>query len=210
MKHPVIKCLLFSAVLISISEITKMILDIDKLLYDTMAENLSFEQLNHFFEFQNKWKWVSYLFIPIHIIIKTSIITIVLYIGAYFLSQKEVTYKSLWNIVIKAEFVFLLVPIVKVVWFYFFQTKYDLEDIQYFYPLSALNITGYKGLELWYIYPFQTLNLFELAYWLILAYFIGKEIETNMDTGLKIVTYSYGSALLLWVTTVMFFTLNYS
>ena len=90
-------------------------------------------------------------------------------------------------------------------WFY-----YKLEDIQYFYPLSALNIVGYQDLEPWFIYPFQTLNLFEVTYWLILAYFIGKATQTSMDQGLKIVAYSYGSALLLWVVTVMFFTLNYS
>ena len=99
---------------------------------------------------------------------------------------------------------FLLVGIAKIIWFYFFQTNYTLKDIQYFYPLSALNIVDYKGLEPWFIYPFQTLNLFELAYWLILAFYIGKATETNMDNGLKIVASSYGSALLLWVITVMF------
>lgn len=210
MKSPLVKCILFSILLILISEITKIALDIDKLLYNTIAEKFTTQQLNHFFEFQNKWKWISYIFFPIYIVIKTSIIATVLYVGTYFFIQKEVGYKSLWNIVIKAEFIFLLVATTKIIWFYFFQTKYDLEDIQYFYPLSALNIVGYRGLETWFIYPFQTLNLFELTYWLILAYFIGKETDTNMDKGLKIVAYSYIPALLLWVTTVMFFTLNYS
>ncbi|AYN06177.1 hypothetical protein [Flavobacterium sp. 140616W15] len=210
MKSPLVKCILFSILLILISEITKIALDIDKLLYNTIAEKLTTQQLNHFFELQNKWKWISYVFFPIYIVIKTSIIATVLYVGTYFFIQKEVGYNSLWNIVIKAEFIFLLVATTKIIWFYFFQTNYDLEDIQYFYPLSALNIVGYRGLETWFIYPFQTLNLFELAYWLILAYFIGKETDTNMDKGLKIVAYSYVPALLLWVTTVMFFTLNYS
>jgi len=75
---------------------------------------------------------------------------------------------------------------------------------------------GYQGLEPWFIYPLQVLNLFELAYWFVLAYFIGKLAFTEkdkgkpMDLGLKIVASSYGSALLLWVVVVMFFTLNYS
>jgi hypothetical protein len=69
---------------------------------------------------------------------------------------------------------------------------------------------GNKDLEPWFIYPFQTLNLFELVYWLILSFYIGKATQTSMDKGLKIVAYSYGSALLLWVVTIMFFTLNYS
>jgi hypothetical protein len=149
-------------------------------------------------------------------VIKTTIISSVLYTGAFFYSKSKVTFKQLLNAVIKAEFVFLLVGIAKIIWFYFFQTNYTLEDLQYFYPLSALNIVGYKGLESWFIYPLQVLNLFELAYWLLLSYFVGKLAFTEkdkgkpMDLGFKIVTSSYGSALLLWVVVVMFFTLNYS
>jgi len=209
-KSPFFLCLLLSISLIIFGETINIIFGIDALQYNSMSEKLSSQQLNHFFEFQNKWMWVSYLFIPLYIAIKTCVIAVILYIGTYFFSHEELMYKSLWSIVIKAEFVFLLVFIGKFIWFYFFKTSYTLEDIQFFYPLSALNIIGYKGLEPWYIYPFQALNLFELAYWLILAYFIGKETNTNMDNGLKIVTYSYGPALLLWVSTVMFLTLNYS
>jgi hypothetical protein len=200
----------FSIVLIILGEATKVILDIDTLLYNTMAENLSPLQLNQYFEFQNKWKWVSYFFIPIYILIKTSIVATVLYIGTYFFNQKEIAYKSLWNIAIKTEFIFLLVPIFKIIWFSFFQTKSDLTDIQNFYPLSALNIIGYKGLETWFIYPFQILNLFELSYVIYLGFQIGKLTNTNTDYGLKIVSLSYVPSLLLWIAIVMFFTLNYS
>ena len=107
-------------------------------------------------------------------------------------------------------FIFLLVPILKIIWFYFFQTNYTLEDIQYFYPLSALNIIGYAGLEPWLIYPLQILNLFELAYIIYLAYQIGKVTSTNTDTGFKIMMYSYVPTLLLWVCVVMFLTLSMS
>jgi hypothetical protein len=71
----------------------------------------------------------------------------ILDIGPYFFSKTKITFKELWGFVIIAEFVFLLVPIFKIIWFYFFQTNYTLEDIQYFYPLSALNIVDYKELE---------------------------------------------------------------
>jgi hypothetical protein len=196
--------------IILITEITNKILDINGLLSNSLAEQLTNQQINDFFEFQNKWQWVGYLIVPIVLLIKTSLIASVLYMGTFFFSKTTVTFKQLWGFVITAEFVFLLIPIFKIIWFYFFQTIYNLEDIQYFYPLSALSIVGYKGLEPWLIYPFQVISLFEVAYWLLLAYFIGKITETNMDRGLKIVASSYGSALLLWVVVIMFFTLNYS
>lgn len=191
-------------------------LDIDKLYYLTLKEKLNQMQLDFAIDFRRKWQWVSYFFIPLLALLKITLISSVLYVGTFFYSKTKITFKQLFSVVVKAEFVFLGVGVLKIIWFYFFQTNYTLEDLQYFYPLSALNIVGYKGLEAWFVYPFQVLNLFELAYWLILAYFIGKLAFTTkdkgkpMDLGLKIVASSYGSALLLWVVVVMFFTLNYS
>ena len=195
---------------------TEKILNIDKLIYNSLAEKLTISQIEEIIEFQKKWQWFSYAIIPIILLIKTALISSILYIGTFFYSKSKVTFKQLFDAVVKAEFVFLGVGVLKIVWFYFFQTNYTLEDLQYFYPLSALNIVGYKGLEAWFIYPLQVLNLFELAYWLLLAYFVGKLAFTEkdkgkpMDLGFKIVATSYGSALLLWVVVVMFFTLNYS
>ena len=199
--------------------ITKSLLNLDNLLIDSLSYSYSYEQINEYLNFQKKWEWFSYLIIPILLLIKMSIIASIIYIGAFFHSKAKVTFKQLFNAVVKAEFVFLGVGVLKIIWFYFFQTNYTLEDLQYFYPLSALNIVGYKGLDTWFIYPLQTLNLFELAYWFLLAYYVGKiasptknKEENNypIDFGLKIVASSYGSALLLWIVVVMFFTLNYS
>ena len=196
--------------------LTEFILKTDELFYSFLAEQYSINQINKILNFQEKWEWLSSIIIPIFILLKTTIVASVLYIGTFFYSKVKVTFKQLWNIAVKAEFLFLLVGVAKIVWFYFFKTNYTLEDLQYFYPLSALNIVGYQGIDVWFIYPLQVLNLFELAYWLLLSYYIGKLAFTPkdkgkpMDLGLKIVASSYGSALLLWVVVVMFFTLNYS
>ncbi len=210
MKNTLLKWLILSIALIFLAEITNIVLDFKGLLYNSLAEKLTNKQIQHFCEFQEKWQWLTYVFVPIMVLIKTSLIASTLYIGTFFFSKIPLTFRHLWAIVISSEFVFLLVPVFKILWFCFFQTNYKLEDIQYFYPFSALNIVGYNDLEPWFVYPFQTLNLFELAYWLVLSYYIGKATQTSMDQGLKIVAYSYGSALLLWVVTIMFFTLNYS
>lgn len=186
------------------------LLNINQLLNISLTQTLKSDDVEKYLNFRDKWAYISYLLIPIIILLKVVIISSVLYISMFIFNEKKIKFKQLFHIAIKAEFLLLLAPIFKIIWFYFFQTTYTLEDIQYFFPLSALNIVGYQGLEPWLIYPFQVLNVFELAYWLILAYFIGKITETNMDRGLKIVASSYGSALLLWVVVVMFFTLNYS
>jgi len=192
------------------SYISKGLLNVESLVINSLAEKFTFEQVENILGYKKKIEWVNYSIIPILLLIKTSIIAAILDLGCFFFG-KEIKYKKLFKIVVKAEFIFLLVMVFKTAWFYFFQTDYNLEDLQYFYPLSALNIIGYEGIQPWFIYPFQVLNLFEFAYWFVLAYLIGKEINDGESTkGLQIVASSYGVSLLIWIFGVMFFTLNMS
>ncbi|MCD9576887.1 hypothetical protein [Flavobacterium soyae] len=208
MKYPFVKWLILSIGTILIGEIFKKSIPFYELIYNSLSQQFTIKQVKEIIDIQKKWEWINYIFLPILLLLKTSAISSIIYIGL-FLSNKNLKFIIILNFVLKAEFIFLLVPIFKIIWFYFFQTYYTLEDIQYFYPLSALNIVGYKDLENWFIYPFQVLNLFELFYIIYLGYEIGKLTNTNADYGLKIVALSYIPSLLLWVTTVMFFTLNY-
>jgi hypothetical protein len=205
----VIRYFLISIFSIIIIELAKYILKTELLIYNSLSTKLGEEQILEILNFQKKWEWIGFLFIPVVLLIKITLIATVLYIGIAF-SDAKISFKTILNNVINAEFILLLVPIFKIIWFYFFQTNYNLEDIQYFFPLSAINITGYDELEPWFIYPFQVLNLFEVVYIIYLSYQIGQLTQTNTDNGLKIVAYSYVPALFLWVTVVMFFTLNYS
>jgi len=192
-----------------LSFFSKILLNTDDLIANSLSEQFTIEQINAIINFREKWQWVAYFFLPVLLLLKIIIIASIIDVGCFFF-EKEIKYKRLFNIAVKAEFIFLLVIVFKTVWFYFFQQDYTLEDLQYFYPLSALNIIGCEGLQPWLIYPSQVLNLFELAYWIILSYLIGKEINENTDKGFAIVASSYGVGLLIWVIGVMFFTLNMS
>lgn len=185
------------------------ILGMNNIILESLIDNFSQSQIEEYLYSKEKWKWLGYLAVIILLLLKISIIAAIIDVGCFFFG-KEIKYKNLFNIVLKAEFVFLLVIVFKTSWFYFFQTEYNLEDLQYFYPLSALNIIGYEGLQPWFVYPFQVLNLFELFYWFILSYLIGNELNENTDKGFSIVASSYGVSLLIWVVGVMFFTLNMS
>ncbi len=191
-------------------EIVQYNLDVRNIIYNTLAEQLTDKQVQRYFEFQDNLLWVRYAIICIVLLIKTIVIAAILDIGIFFAFKNKpiIGFIQLWVFVINAEFVFLLTGILKICWFFFFQTNYKLEDIINFYPLSALNIVGYKDLNNWFIYPLQTINLFELAYCLILSYSISKAIKVTMDKGFIIVVSSYGLSLLIWVVAVMFFNLN--
>lgn len=200
---------IISILFLVLNYLSKIILNLDEILVSSLSERMSTKQLSNYLIFKNKWQWLSNLILPIILILKITIIASILDIGCFFFSKK-IKYKNLFKIVIKAEFIFLLVIIFKTVYFYFFKESYTLEELQSFYPLSALNIVGFQNLETWFIYPFQVLNLFEVAYWFILAYLLGKEINDTTEKGFSIVASSYGVSLLIWVVIVMFLTLNIS
>jgi hypothetical protein len=189
--------------------LSKELLNADELVISSLAKYLTAQQIEETIDFQKKWQWISYIIAPLLLLLKVSITAFIIDAGCFFF-DKEIKYKHLFNIVVKAEFIFLGVIVLKTIWFYVFQQDYTLEDLQYFYPLSALNIVGYNSLQPWYIYPLQVLNLFEIAYWFILAYLLGKELKVTTKKGLTIVASSYGVGLAIWVVAVMFLTLNMS
>lgn len=200
--------ILLSLITLLLVKIASYLLNIDALNYKNLLLEHSIEQTERILNIQKKIEWIYYLVIPIMIILKTITIATVIYIGISLFNIRNISFNSICKIILKAELILILAIVAKIFWFYFFETNYTIEDIQNFYPLSALNILGYKGLESWFIYPFQVLNLFELFYIIYLGYEIGR--LTNTDYGLKIISASYVPSLLLWVAIVMFLTLNYS
>jgi hypothetical protein len=201
--------LLLLCLTLFLSYIHYTILDLENLQIKKISENLTKNQIINI----SKYKKDNTLFIVfptfISLVIKIIVVSSLMFFGLFLFNLKS-NFKNILLLVIKAEYIFLLPIVYEIIYFKFINTKATIDDIQFFYPLSALNIVGYKGLEAWYIYPFQVLNLFEVAYIFILAYYIGKLTQTNTDRGLTIVSASYVPALVLWVVCVMFFTLSYS
>jgi len=188
-------------------------LNLEDLQIQKTTKTLTKSQLEKILEQDKESVYVNFAVITFSVLLKVFAVTFVLFIGS-FLYNAKITFIRLFNLVIKLEFIFLLPIIYEIIYFKFINTGYTLDEVGNFYPLSALNIIGYKNLEQYFIYPFQILNLFELAYIFLLSYYVGKLTFTTkdkpMDFGLKILVSSYVPALFLWVAIVMFFTLSYS
>ncbi|MFS4481388.1 hypothetical protein ACKGJY_00085 [Hyunsoonleella sp. 2307UL5-6] len=209
MKNKYIVFLVLAILSLGLNFLSKGLLNTDELIINSLADNFTNEQIQEALNIKNKWQLVIYISIPLVLLLKVLIVATIISTGCFFF-DKEIKYKTIFRIVVEAEFIFLLVIVCKTLWFYLFQTNYTLEDLQYFYPLSSINLTGYDNLKPWFVYPLQVLNLFEVAYWFILAYLLGKEFKEGIFKGLTVVASSYGVGLVIWVVAVMFFTLNMS
>jgi hypothetical protein len=194
-------------ILLAITYLSNQLLISETLYYITFAEQLTAEKIDGLIEQTRKWSWLGYVFIPIIYLLKFSLISLVLLTGFFFIN-KEVRFPTLFKAVMLAEIPFLLVPLIKLYWFLFIQTQYNFNDLQYFYPLSALQLFEIKTLATWQIYPLQLLNVFEMVYWVLLAYWLKRLLNITLTKGMEVVIASYGTGLLLWVVFVTFLSIN--
>jgi hypothetical protein len=149
---------------------------------------------------------VIYLFSAIYLVVKIVLISVIIFTGLFFFDLK-VSLGKVLRVVVQAEFIFLIPATIKIWWFYYFNDQPTLEQWQNFYFLSAASLTAY--VKPVFLYPLQTFNAFELAYWFLLASGIKATTEIDFDKSLKVVLCSYIPALLVWMSMVLFFTMLY-
>jgi len=203
--------LIVMIITILITFYTNYLLNLDELLYNFYSEKLVQEQVENLLSTQQKWAWLGYAFIPLLILIRTSLVALCLSIGQFIYNvENTFRFKQFFRIALIGEFVLVLVGFFKLGYFYFIKTDYTLEDVQQYYPLSIINLLNLKNLEPWLLYPLQTINLFEVAYFFVLVYGLWKLLKNEYIKSFEMVMTSYGGGLLIWLGLVMFLTLNMS
>ncbi|WP_139959605.1 hypothetical protein [Flavicella sediminum] len=184
-------------------------LNTEELLYNFYAENYVQEQLEEIIEQHQKWWWAAYAITPLIVIIRSSLVALCLSITTFFYEMEHpFKFKQFLRIALVGEFVWVLVAIVKFAYFYWFQTDFDLVAFQQYYPLSFINYLDVESLDSWFVYPFQTINLFEVLYFFILVAGMHKLLKSNYRKSFEMVAVGYGTGLLVWLGLTMFLLLN--
>jgi hypothetical protein len=181
----------------------------DEFYFNNYGEQLSFNDINRLIQFQDRWGWVTFVLVPVFYLLKFIITAATLYVGVFFLDLKY-SFKKIFQIAMIAEAIFLAPVILKTGWFAFIQPDFTLGDLSSFYPLSLQNVFIGDTIEPWLLYPLQVVNVFELGYWFVLAAGISMAFKEDFYKSLSLVVKSYGLGLLLWVTLMIFLTLNFS
>lgn len=182
-------------------------LSLNELLYKDLSEQLTLQQIEGILQTKTKWSWVGYALLPLLLFLKITVIAWILAIGGFFYDL-ALRHKHYFRAVLIAEFVFLLPALFKIGWFYFLETDYTLEEVQQFVPFSLMHLLGSKGVPNWGLYPLQVINVFEIVYWILLAFLINK--YTQSEKGVQVVMMGYAPALIIWIVFIMFLTLNMS
>ncbi|WP_397447186.1 hypothetical protein [Polaribacter sp. R77954] len=194
-----------------ISILTEHFLNLRILTEQNLLENLTNEQVSELIIFKQKWLWLFYLLIPIIIVVRTLLLTFCLNIGLFLYDvNNKVSFNKLYRVALIGEFVLIFVSCFKFFYFFLIRPEYTLLEFQQFYPLSYINFLDLSKIDPWLIYPLQTINLFEIAYFFVLVYGLHKLLKNKYSKSFEIVAVSYGSGLVIWLGLVMFLTLNMS
>ena len=209
-RHSIILQFIFLCLIAAgISWAFQFLLISETIYFNTFSTQLSYQRIENIILEAKKLSWINYVIIPIIYLIKLSVITTCLSLGFFFISDRF-KFTVFFNVTVLAEIIFLLPVLIKLLWFLFIKTDYDLNDLTLFYPLSALNLVDAETIPRYWLAPLQTLNLFEVAYWFLLAYGVSGATDFSFKRSFGLVMSSYGVGLVLWVVLVMFLTITYS
>lgn len=190
----------------------KTYISTDSKIIDFLTKDYPNAVVQNYMDSQKRWWWLGYSIIPVLVGIKVLLVAFCLNFLKLFDLPKidHVKFSDFVFLALLAESVFIITGFYKLIYFYWINTDYTLEDVQTYYPLSLLNFKENISTEKWLAYPLQILNIFELFYWVLIAWgvreFLEEKISFLKSFGLVAVTYGIG--LLFWTATVCFLILN--
>ena len=155
------------------------------------------------------YEWLFVLLNVLFIFIKIALVAVCLFLGMFFFSNQSHTYKTAFKIALKAEIVFVIQFMVRLLWMLFIKTPEIVEDMRVM-PLSLMSFFDPVTIEPWLKYSLNTLNVFEVIYIWMLSALTAGALQTRFRQAFKPVMVSYGAGLALLMATNMFLILNNS
>ena len=139
------------------------------------------------------------------IVIQAFLITLCLNVGVILLDWK-ITFRKMYGMVIKSSIIFLLYKLVII--FVLLMVDVDkVEDLMKADKFSLLTVIGEENVPKWSSYPFQTINVFEIIFVVLLGYVISY-LKDEVKSKIGFVLSTYGVGLIFWVLFVVFIMIN--
>ena len=185
----------------------KMIFN-DSFYYSVLNEKFTIEKIDEILNYKKRMEGATYC-IPILIIfIKCTLVSILIFI-VMMLYEIEIKLKNCFKIALIAELMPLISIIIKTLYFYIYPAN-NIESVQNFNPFGISNYINHNSIPKYFLYPVQQLNIFEVLYWLLLAYGIKYLANIDLKKSLIITSLSYGVGLAIWCIFIMFLQLQFN
>lgn len=184
-------------------------LQTNEFIRSSLSGQYSNEIISKYLENREKWSWLGYAFVPLLVLLRTTLIAFLMQMAVFFINtEDETSFGKFWSVTLLAEWVTVMLIGFRFFYFTVINTNYTFEKLQSYMPGALSNVYDVSDLDDWLAYPFNLINVWELLYWIILIFGIQEIMKTNFLKSFGIVLASYGVGLLIWVGFVMYMLLT--
>lgn len=157
------------------------------------------------FTFFHIFNTLNYVWTPFALLWKFTVTAFIIWTGSFAFGYK-VPFLKLWQFVLFAEIIFILPELIKMLYFIQPSDNVTYIEIRDFYPMSLFSLVDPEMVATKYHYPLRAINLFELAYIVLLVLGFHTISKRSITESLLVILFSYVLFFLLWL---LFYILVY-
>jgi hypothetical protein len=190
--------------------ITNEILINETILFNSLYGQIPENYIDDIIAWQNKWRWVSYAILPVILLVKWLFVSAFISAGSVFVGLK-LGFKNIYKVIMVCEWLLIFVSIANLLLLFFIDIQ-RIEDMERYNLVSKFSvgaIINNINTVSWLVSPLNTLNLFQLVYFLLII--TGMAVLTN-DVFKKHIAWvfaSYGFAIFVWIVLLTYLNVTY-
>lgn len=151
-----------------------------------------------------KIRWLAFVLAPVLLLLRLSLVSLCLFVGGFFFADMAgKKYLDWWGVALNAQIVLLLYSVLLCVINLAFGANESLVVTKY----TSLLFLSRDNLEQWIRIPLSAINVFELAYWIVMAILTSCLTGVKLGQSLKFVLSTYGVGYLFYIVLLMFLVL---
>lgn len=167
---------------------------------DIIGEDARAQMLERY----QRMRWISFLLVPLLLLLSLSLVTLCLFIGSFFYAEmNEKKFKDWWGVAMVAQSVMLAYSVILCAVNIGFGANKAMELTTY----TSLLFLGGEKIEPWVRMPLAAINVFEVLYWVVMALLVGGLCGTRFGKSFKFVMSTYGVGYLFYIAFLMFLML---
>lgn len=168
--------------------------------FDIVDDDVRFQIIDDW----QKWRWISFVAAPLLLILRLSFVSLCMFLGSFFFQEMTGRkYRDWWSVAMIAQSVMIFYSVALCVINIVSGTNESLEVSKY----TSLLFLGGNNIEQWIKIPLSAINIFEIAYWLVMSRLVSLKIGSTFGRSFKFVMSSYGVGFLFYIALMMFLTL---
>jgi hypothetical protein len=181
----------------------------DQVYTYSLSGKVNPDKLTAFLDGQHRASFLSYVLIPVTMLVKMSLVTLCLLAGFLITSQKT-SFATLFRIVLFAETAFIGGALLRLLLLAFSHPVNSLGQYISFAPLSLYSLFEPRSIPNWLTYPLQTLDVCQIGYVLLLAAGLRFYYGQSFKSALELVLGSYGLGLFCCMIGFAFISISFN